>query len=169
MFSYDIDLQTLSGDQGFAIYGATASAGAGYSVSGLGDVNGDGYKDFALSTYYGSPLGRSSASTVHVLYGHSPTSAADRGFPNINLANFVGGPSTGYVIYGTAESARLTGIAAAGDFNQDGIDDFILTSFGELPFGAAYVLFGSSTLTSAALDLAGFVPSAERGFKIIGS
>jgi hypothetical protein len=98
----------------------------GYSVSGVGDVNGDGYADIAI--------GDSDASAVFVYLG----SASGPSATAIELV----APGVGTYF---GRSAAL-----AADFNGDGFGDFIVSAPGENGgVGAAYVYLGSSGGLSA--------------------
>ncbi len=113
------------GDQPLASYA--------FSVSGAGDVNGDGYGDLLV----GSRLytnGQKSEGRVYCYHGSSTGPATSPSWTvESNLAN-----------------ANLsTSIAAAGDVNGDGFGDVVLgapgLSNGESGEGRAYVYFGSAS------------------------
>jgi hypothetical protein len=90
-----VDVDTLgfsSGLLGFIIEGAAVGDRLGESVSGAGDVDGDGYADVIVSAPQADPNGRDSAGAVYVLLGKAS------GFTTVDLANFVPGDSMGFVI-----------------------------------------------------------------------
>ena len=103
-------------------------------VAGLGDVNGDGFADFAI----GAPdfdNGQINEGAVYVFHG----SAAGPGtLPMLILEGQVAGSAFGQ------------SLAGAGDVNGDGFDDLVVgapafdATFGE-DEGAAYVFLGSPT------------------------
>ena len=103
-------------------------------VAGLGDVNGDGFADFAV----GAPSfdnGQTNEGAVYVFHG----SAAGPGtLPALILEGQVAGSAFGQ------------SLAGAGDVNGDGFDDLVVgapsfdAAFGE-DEGAAYVFRGSPT------------------------
>ncbi len=110
----------------------------GYCLSGVGDVNGDGYDDFAIGSFHTNINGGNSGG-VYLLLGKSS------GLTNgVNLNN---------------ADARFTGkeandalgydIGQGGDVNGDGYNDIIISapsaSNEERP-GRAYVVFGESTV-----------------------
>lgn len=103
----------------------------GFSVAAIGDVNNDGDPDFAI----GAPLSNANASTsgrICIYYGGSSL------------------PSTpDLIIYGQNSGDQFGfSMAAAGDFDGDGKDDFIVgapySNSAALNAGAAYVIYGAS-------------------------
>jgi hypothetical protein len=140
-FAPRLPLQPL-GDHGFRIDGAPPEVktsrgsifpgergpltdGAGSALAGIGDVNGDGLADLAVSAPYSSPKRRVAAGSVYVVFGKRSTDPVD-------LARLGTG---GYRIVGErkAENAGFT-LAATGDANGDGRGDLLVGSF----FGASY-------------------------------
>jgi hypothetical protein len=129
----NIDLTNLAVSQGFTIRGAATDDNAGWSVSGAGDVNGDGFADLIVGS------NRDVNDEAYLIFGRPG------GFTTIDLANLR--PSDGLVLRGTS-TGDGTGwsVSAAGDVNKDGYADLIVGSpFGNSPgssSGAAYVLLG---------------------------
>jgi hypothetical protein len=113
------------------IYGEAAFDGFGYSVAGVGDVNGDGYPDLLV----GAPF-------------HDIAANADAGKAYL----FLGGPggiATDPVwTFATGEAHAEVGYSVgwAGDVNNDGYDDWIIGApghtNGEAGEGAAYLFLG---------------------------
>ena len=67
-FPQTIDLAT---DADVIIEGAATNDYAGHSVSGAGDVNGDGIDDILIGADYASPNGRTYAGASYVVFGAS--------------------------------------------------------------------------------------------------
>jgi hypothetical protein len=132
-----VDLAAL-GVGGFEIQGRRDSE-AGATVAGLGDVNGDGLADVALSGY--SLIGPG----AFVVYGHQGNRA-------VSLQQL---GSDGWVINGSG----LRG--AAGDVNGDGLGDVIVSGnspTNRQPQASIYIVFGgarSTPVDTAALGDAG--------------
>ena len=128
-----IDLGAL-GSQGFQIKGAARGDGSGASVSGAGDVNGDGLDDLIVGSQYTGPYDAS-----YVVFGKAGTASVD-------LATL---GSRGFRIHGAAvfdEQSRIA-VSGAGDVNGDGLDDLIVGAYvadhlGGDDAGSSYVVFG---------------------------
>lgn len=135
------DFSNLDASSGFTLYGAS-----GWKADGVGDINGDGIDDIAVSN-----LG----SAVYVVYGDDA-----RGGPSLNVAQLDG--TNGFKL-SPVENGDYFGTAASGigDFNGDGFDDFVVgaSSAGpEEPRGAgdSYLIFGSDQGFPADLNVANF-------------
>jgi hypothetical protein len=160
----NIDLASLTLAQGFRIDGAAGFDESGWSVSGAGDVNGDGYADLIVGTPAANPLGRSDAGSSYVVFGQAA------GFANIDLASLT--LAQGFRIDGAAAVDRSGwSVSGAGDVNGDGFADLIVGTpvadpSGRNFAGSSYVLFGQAS-GFANIDLASLAP--EHGFRIDGA
>jgi hypothetical protein len=148
----DIDLATLSSSQGFRITGAVTSGHLGYSLSGAGDFNHDGYDDIVVG---------SAADRAYVLFGHSSST----GFPHVDLTTFTAGIS-GFVVSGNGFLGRSVGGGV--DINKDGVDDIAITASAASPDGAVYVLYGRSQPQWANINVLTGLPSVS-GYRILGA
>ena len=105
---------------------------AGSSVSSAGDANQDGYDDVLV----GAPAASSGAGIAYLLHG--PISGA-------TLLSTASAILTGE----TAGDAAGTGVTSAGDVDQDGFDDFLISAprrdDGLQDVGAAYLVQGPVT------------------------
>jgi hypothetical protein len=145
----DIDLAALSSSQGFRINGAVASGNLGYSLSGAGDFNHDGYKDIVIG---------SAADAAYVIFGHSGNT-----FPNLEMATFVTGTGGFFVTGGSVGNS----VAGGADVNGDGVDDIILAVANLPPNGAMYVLYGRAQLQFANINVQSL--SKVSGYRILGA
>jgi hypothetical protein len=103
----------------------------GFSVSGAGDVNNDGYDDVIVGArYYNSCTGR-----AYIYYGGSSMdSTADVTMTGEGIDNNLG-----------------FSVSNAGDVNNDGYDDVIVgASYYDLIIGHAYIYYGGSSMDSTA-------------------
>ncbi len=158
-----LDLTAPAATDGFVIRGDSAGDRAGRSVSGAGDVNGDGIDDLIVGAPYGDDGGVDSGE-AYVIYGQSGTT---RGL--IDLTGVL--PSEGFRIQGD-NAGELTGwsVASAGDINGDGLDDMLVGAIaadgGATDSGRVYVIFGKSGSTRGTLDLSNL--AANQGFVLNG-
>lgn len=155
--SGDIDLDNLTPDQGIRISGASEYDFSGYSVSGAGDINGDGFGDVFIS----APA-TDEAKRAFVIYGRGTGGDIDLS----NISNYDG---FSIVHSGGAFDARA--ISIAGDINGDGLDDMLVSRSdadpaGRLDAGTTYVVYGTMDVP-AEIDLATMTPA--QGFQIFGA
>lgn len=134
-------LSELNGTTGFTIHGVAADDNSGVSVSAAGDVNGDGYDDIIIGASKADPNGNNEAGTSYVVFGTDGPMAIP-----INLSDLNG--SNGFTIKGVAAGDQSgNSVSAAGDVNDDGIDDIIIGADradpdGNNEAGSSYVVFG---------------------------
>jgi hypothetical protein len=121
----NIDLATLTTAQGFKLSGAAAGDASGTSVSGAGDINGDGIEDIIVGAPLADPSGVDHAGESYVIYGK------EGGLADIDLATL--DPSRGFRIVGALPPGNYDGrvVNAAGDVNDDGIGDILVGSAGQ--------------------------------------
>ncbi len=140
-----VDLADVAaGTAGFVINGIEVGDWSGRSVSGAGDVNGDGLADLIVGAHGGDPNGTGSAGESYVVFGKANTTA-------VNLADVVAGTG-GFVISGI-DFGDTSGwsVSGAGDVNGDGLDDVIVGAHGGSSFaGNSYVVFGKANTTAVA-------------------
>lgn len=158
----DIDLNDL-GALGFRIDGAFSNDNSGRSVSGAGDVNGDGFDDLIIGASEADPGGNSRAGSSYVIFGSGGASQADIDLSDLGSAGFrIDGVSS-------QDNSGLS-VSGVGDVNGDGFDDLVIGAFGVDPSGhgsagASYVVFGSAGAAQRDIDLGNL---GEAGFQING-
>jgi len=133
-FSASIELSELDGSDGFKLNGSGFLSYTGSSVSGAGDINGDGTNDLII----GAPLaGRNydNSGASFVVFGGG--GVGDDGM--IDLTNL---GSAGFVIYGDNSDGSGITVSEAGDINDDGVGDLIIAS----QDGGSHVVFGGSAI-----------------------
>ena len=153
-----------SGNGGFAINGHLAEDQSGISVSGAGDVNGDGFADLIVGASYANASsfdeGRS-----YVVFGKSDGT-------QVNLSDIASGTGSGFVIDGEATGDRSgISVSGAGDVNGDGLADLIVGANGADPnsnadSGRSYVVFGKTDNTL--VNLSAIASETGSGFVIDG-
>lgn len=165
--SGSFELSDLNGNNGFAINGIGQGNYAGHSVSGAGDINGDGVQDMIIGAPRADTVGIGVTGASYVLFGGESTGSNG----SVDLSDLDG--NNGFVVSGTNNQDQLgSSVSKAGDFNGDGFDDLIIGAKDADPgyggiTGASYLLFGGESVGQGnALDLRNLDPSD--GFEISG-
>lgn len=140
----------------------------GYAVSGIGDINGDGIDDFAVSARNGeaTPDGTYGSGgrngTVFVVYG-SDDADLEFSLDDIDGTNGfkISADLTDYynsTVFGSS-------VVGLGDVNDDGVDDFAIVQnatsniYGEYYYysnaqeGVAYIIYGGQSVTEAEVSV----------------
>jgi FG-GAP repeat/RTX calcium-binding nonapeptide repeat (4 copies) len=141
-----VDLENL-GSGGVAIHGVDPADRSGSSVSGGGDINGDGFADLVVGAHFASAANnaKTRAGDGYVVFGAAS-------LPNAIDLRFLG--SAGVTIYGSETQDRNgTSVHIVGDVNGDGYDDFMLGAPGadasgnsKSSSGDSYMIFGGPSL-----------------------
>ncbi len=154
-----IILDDLNGKNGFTINGINPDVESGASVSGAGDINGDGIADILIGAI--SPWA-SIAGQSYIVFGNKDP------WPPVIILDDLNGKN-GFVIHGISIiSSEVNGISVseAGDVNGDGIADILIGSVvSNNDAGQSYVLFGSRQNWSA-VNLANL--NGTNGFALKG-
>jgi Ca2+-binding RTX toxin-like protein len=173
-FAASTDLSTLNGSNGFRLTGAAAGDAAGISVSGAGDMNGDGFDDLLVGAsgvdpsryggYYGGTYTYPNAGAGYVVFGKASGFAA-----SLSLGALDG--NNGLRLEGlVSEDLAGFSVSAAGDVNGDGFDDVIVGAYGAEPAGSSsgssYVVFGKAGGFASNLGL--WTLNGSNGFRLDG-
>ncbi|WP_306250390.1 hypothetical protein [Parvularcula sp. IMCC14364] len=167
-FAASLELSSLDGSNGFVLNGIDVSDDSGISVSGAGDVNGDGIDDLIIGASGGDRIGGANFGESYVVFGSTAGFAA-----SLDLSALDG--SNGFVLNGIdADDISGFSVASAGDVNGDGVDDLIIgarggdpsANLGEFNDGESYVVFGSTAGFAASLDLSAL--DGSNGFVLNG-
>jgi len=151
-FDDTVELAALDGTNGFALSGKKIfNSFSNIAISGLGDINGDGFDDVIIGAEFDNPNERNSGAS-YVVFGQASGFAAV-----VELTELDG--SDGFVLNGVSEN-DFSGfsVSAAGDVNGDGFDDVIIGAPGLIPnefdfTGASYVVFGRDSGFAAVIEL----------------
>lgn len=141
------ELADLDGSNGLAINGVAAYDWSGFSVSGAGDMNGDGIGDVLIGAPYAYPNGERSGQS-YVVFGTRGELPA-----SFELAGLDG--TNGFAMNGIAPydySGRS--VSGAGDVNGDGVGDLVIGASSADPngdgSGQSYIVFGTGAPATGA-------------------
>ena len=133
VFSFTMDTGLSLSDASF--FGESAGDSSSSSVSGVGDVNGDGFDDFII----GAPINAQNdpnGGQTYLILGRSSGWSMDTDL-SLSNASFIG--------EATFDSSGDS-VSGVGDVNGDGFDDFLIgasfNSQGGVGAGQSYLIFG---------------------------
>jgi len=134
----------LASQANVEIHGAGASDGAGDSVAGAGDVDGDGLGDVVIGAPGTRNNGRTNSGSAYVVFGRETplnTDLAALGDRGVRIDGAAANDRAGYAV------------AGVGDMNGDGRADVLVGAHaadnnGRSNSGSAYVVFGQPTRMS---------------------
>jgi len=169
-FATSVVMEELDGVNGFIIRGVEYGQFA-VSLAGLGDVNADGASDVGSGHIgqwaYDDCYCQETPGMVHAIFG-GPTVARDGLWciDELDSATGIHVPEIGFrTCHGN--------VAAAGDFNNDGVDDFLASANCSSPgglwwAGECYVIYGGSGVAGdGSLDVGAL--DGGNGFVIYGA
>ena len=139
-------LGSLHSTDGFKLFNLEAQMGS--PVASIGDINGDGFADFIVGAPY--RIDPSYDKTYGVVPFQTGAGYLMFGGPTpvdavFNVSALDG--NNGAKIYGATGAHLGTSVASAGDYNGDGFDDFVISTYyyaanRNYATGHIYVLFG---------------------------
>ncbi|MDB9438435.1 DUF4114 domain-containing protein [Dolichospermum lemmermannii CS-548] len=143
-FGKTLDVANLNGNNGFTINGISSLDNSGWSVSGLGDINGDRIGDIII----GAKKATDNAGQSYVIYGSKQGFGATFELSTFDTPEYDG--EKGFIIDGAENSNLGQSVSGAGDVNGDGVNDLIIGApLANSQAGEAYVIFGTPAATSA--------------------
>ncbi len=162
-----VDLGSL-GTDGFRIdgAGATALAGAGADVAGVGDINADGFDDVAVGAPLADPAGKAPNSGIaYIIFGKSATTTIDLQ----NTATW-----DGFQVIGSFSDWVGNTVAGLGDISGDGVPDVAIGATRDdenalANAGSVHIVFGVDPpgTTPATIDIETL--TSTQGYRIEGA
>ncbi len=135
----------------------------GCSVSGAGDINGDGFVDVIVGAD-GDDLGGQSSGSAYIFFGSS------------NLPSVIDASNANVTLIGEGEGDSFgESVSSAGDMNGDGYYDVIVGSSGNDNSGCSFLFFGSSNMpfgidaSNANVKLIGEDEGDSSGYSVSGA
>ncbi len=146
----NIDTGALTSSDGFSIRGDEKSDSLGWSVSTAGDLDNDGHDDLIVGAPY-SDDGGPNIGAAYVIWGKAGATRA-----NIDVTNLT--DNDGFIIRAHVAFDSLGfSASAAGDVNNDGYDDLIVSApvaeDSGIGDGEVYVIWGGAHLRNEALAM----------------
>lgn len=146
----EFELSTIDSDDGTVFNGAAMNDQAGFNVASLGDINGDGYDDIAISSVTEGTNAPGSGAT-YIVYGTPSGLGSTFELNSLHSTN-----TTGFVLRGIDFNDLAGRSVVGGDINGDGLADIIIGASNADPngdrSGEVYVVFGRSDFSGVLTD-----------------
>jgi hypothetical protein len=137
----NIHLSALPLSRGIKVMGSAVNSWTGFSISGSGDVNNDGYADLLIGAPTAASAGLTGNGKAYLIYGNNAAANYDLSVISTSVVTFSG--STGGIFLGSA--------VCVGDVNNDGFFDLIISAphvsstVSIVRNGAVFILFGKTS------------------------
>jgi hypothetical protein len=152
-----LSVGNLDGSNGFVITSNEDDEEVGRSVAGIGDFNGDGYADIALSaseTFQFTSNGNATkVGATYIVFGSPSGHGGEFKLSDLNGSN-------GFAIYNTFLNNSISGTGSSqfvdgvGDLNGDGFDDFGIALTNE----PGRIIYGTNEILPDQMDILDMPP-----------
>ncbi|MFG0251130.1 MAG: SdrD B-like domain-containing protein, partial [Phycisphaeraceae bacterium JB051] len=156
--TYDISGIITGQIDGAVFYGIYDNDQSGYSISGVGDVNGDGFDDLFIGSHQADPDLLESAGESYLVFGDSTALTGEILLRDLNVGHVEGLIFEGENQY---DHAGIS-VSGAGDVNNDGYADLLIGAYQADPneldrAGRTYLIYGGETEPLPQPDISGRV------------
>jgi len=136
----NLNVDSLPSSRGVIIYGDGVGDWSGFAVARAGDVNNDGFGDILIGAPHGAP---SQNGRGYIVYGGA----------NVRTIHLTSLSQSQGVILTSTGGLAVYGVASAGDVNNDGYADVMVSApSADGGNGMAYVVYGGQSLTGISLS-----------------
>ncbi|MDB6172756.1 MAG: repeat protein [Chthoniobacteraceae bacterium] len=132
-----LSLMPIAADKGAGFPLPNGSYTGAATVGAIGDLNGDGHGDFAIS----DTISSGNSGTIYVVFGTATGVPAGIDLTTLNGTN-------GFTYTDDGGETSIPYTFATGDFNHDGIDDLAIGAPFAAHVGEVHVIFGKNTLAN---------------------
>lgn len=170
-----LELTTASATEGVSMIGHSVGSSIGYTATGVGDANNDGYADIMFSAGAGNQVYASYGATSGIKSGMveflKNTAITKMGWDNSAIAKagdlgIINNPN----LFSATDA--VTNIVGIGDFDGDGIEDYLIgqpyIDAGMFNYGAAMIVSGADPTRRISVEGVGGMSLTGKSIAALG-